>query len=109
MDESLLFSRISEDEFQARRVQRIQVPVPACLRRIDQLSSKYGRVAIVFFDGTVVAGISLGIEPDFDDFGEIIDCWVVGIMGDDGIVTLVPDYLTDDAYLIWGNSHNRNS
>lgn len=96
LDQALLFSKITKNEFQARRAEHISPPVSERLRSIDEISRTNGGVMLRFFDGTVVKGVSLGIEPDFDDDGEVFDVWVVGIKDDDVIVTLVPDYLADE-------------
>ncbi len=106
LDEKLLLSRITEKEFLARRSRRIEQPVSDILHSIDQISKKHGGVRLVIFGDTVIEGLSLGIEPDFDDDGVILDYWVVGILGSNGVVTLVPDYLADHAiiYQLAGNS-----
>ena len=96
LDKALLFSKITENEFQARRAEHISPPVSERLRSIDEISRADGGVILKFFDGTIIKGVSLGIEPAFDDDGEIFDVWVVGIRDARGIVTLVPDYLADE-------------
>ena len=95
LDEELLLSRISKEEFLARRSRHIEQPVSDSLHCIDQISKEHGGVRVAIFGDTVIEGISLGIEPDFDDDGEILDYWVVGILEGNGIVTLVPDYLAE--------------
>ena len=90
----LIFSEISVGEFERRLSAKCEdTEVPEILREIDESSHKNGRVAVSFFDGTVIKGVSLGIEPDFDEDGEILGYYVVGIKVKKNKVVLVPDYL----------------
>ena len=90
----LIFSKITEDEFNRRKGFTIEgAEVPEILKRFHEISQEKGIVSVKFFDGTVIKGRSLGIEPDFDDEGEILGYYVLGIKQKNGKVVLIPAYL----------------